>query len=750
MNPLALQPFRALLAAAALLLLVAQLPLPAGPAGAIETAIALVGLAGVALGIRRHRPEGLLWPLVGASAALNVVATAAWHGPAFLGQGHTLGTSWVTDGVWIASELALAAALVHALVGRERPLPVLLDVATIAAAIGLVVGLLIVGPGLTAAHGTVTLNATLYTFTDVVLISTVLRLLMTPSGRSPALWLLAAGATAFVTSDVAWNWLTIAGGHQPAGWTEAGWTLLPLLAGLAAMHPSMRLLRRDDRLHHDELGLATPVTVGAALVVVPLLAGLDAVVAGMPRVDTTAPGGAAVLVTGVIINGLVVTRFASLLRHARRLSARAESALVERSRKLELSEERRRWLIEQLPAVILVYELGPDGLPVRPIYVGGRIEAIMGVPADEWTQHRESLLEYVHRDDRPAFVATLEDAAAGDGVRPVEFRFVRPDGREIWLRGAGSVVREADGPRLLQGMLFDITEVKRAEGEREALERELRLGQRLEAVGQLAAGIAHEINTPIQYVGDTVGFLDQAFTDVMSVADVHGELRRAAEAGSIDEELLARVREAEEQADLAYLSGRVPGAFARADEGIRQIGTIVRAMREFAHPSVADRVPVDLNDTVRNALVVTRSAYKLVADVDTDLGDLPRVVCLGGDISQVLLNLIVNAAHAIEETVGDSGRRGTIRIRTRREGDHVAISLADTGAGIPAEVAARVFDPFFTTKEVGRGTGQGLALARTMVVERHGGSLTFETEPGRGTTFHVRLPIAPVPAEAAA
>jgi signal transduction histidine kinase len=153
---------------------------------------------------------------------------------------------------------------------------------------------------------------------------------------------------------------------------------------------------------------------------------------------------------------------------------------------------------------------------------------------------------------------------------------------------------------------------------------------------------------------------------------------------------------------------------------------------------------------VRNALVVTRSAYKLVADVDTDLGDLPRVVCLGGDISQVLLNLIVNAAHAIEETVGDSGRRGTIRIRTRREGDHVAISLADTGAGIPAEVAARVFDPFFTTKEVGRGTGQGLALARTMVVERHGGSLTFETEPGRGTTFHVRLPIAPEPAEAAA
>jgi two-component system, NtrC family, sensor kinase len=139
---------------------------------------------------------------------------------------------------------------------------------------------------------------------------------------------------------------------------------------------------------------------------------------------------------------------------------------------------------------------------------------------------------------------------------------------------------------------------------------------------------------------------------------------------------------------------------------------------------------------------VAANAYKYAADVTTELGDLPLVVCNGGDMNQVFLNLIVNAAHAIEDRVGDSGRRGTITIRTRRDGDNVVVSIADSGGGIPAEIARRIFDPFFTTKDVGRGTGQGLAIARTMVVERHAGTLTFDSEPGHGTTFHVGLPIA--------
>ena len=228
---------------------------------------------------------------------------------------------------------------------------------------------------------------------------------------------------------------------------------------------------------------------------------------------------------------------------------------------------------------------------------------------------------------------------------------------------------------------------------------------------------------------------------------MHEQVRAALEAGDVAPDLLERVRAAEDAADLEYLRGRVPAGFERAEDGVRRIGAIVGSMHEFAHPTV-DRAPQDLNAALRNTLVVAAGEYKAVADVETDLGDLPLVTCNGGEIKQVLLSVIVNAAHAIEDC--SPGERGTIRIRTRADATHVLISVADTGCGIPAPIADRVFDPFFTAKEVGRGSGQGLAIARTLVVERHGGSLTFETTPGEGTTFHVRLPIAGVPLAARA
>ena len=287
---------------------------------------------------------------------------------------------------------------------------------------------------------------------------------------------------------------------------------------------------------------------------------------------------------------------------------------------------------------------------------------------------------------------------------------------------------------------------KRSAVERAAMEQELRLGQKLDAVGRLAAGIAHEINTPTQFVGDSIRFLREAFADVLAM---HDEVRAALDEAAVAPELLERVRAAEEAADLEYLRERVPAGFERAEDGVRRVGAIVGAMREFALPT-PEKMPQDLDAALRNTLVVATGEYKAVADVETDLADLPLVTCNGGEIKQVLLNLIVNAAHAIAD--GSPGERGTIRIRTRADATHVLISVADTGCGIPAHIADRVFDPFFTTKEVGRGTGQGLAIARRLVVERHGGSLTFETAAGEGTTFHVRLPIAgsPLAARAAA
>jgi signal transduction histidine kinase len=288
--------------------------------------------------------------------------------------------------------------------------------------------------------------------------------------------------------------------------------------------------------------------------------------------------------------------------------------------------------------------------------------------------------------------------------------------------------------------------------ERDRMELELRLAQKLEAVGQLAAGMAHEINTPIQFVGDTVRFLDESFTDVLKlIDDYRSALARLAD-GRPPEEIAREVAEAEDLADLAYLEERIPKSFARAFDGIGRVATIVRAMREFAHPPTSEMAPAQLNAAIENTLIVAANEYRYVAEVETALVELPPVLCNVGDVNQVILNLVVNASHAIQDAVGDSGEKGVIRVSTRTDGDEVVITVADNGAGIPDDVAPLVFDPFFTTKDVGRGTGQGLAIARTIVTERHGGSLTFTTVPGEGTTFEVRLPVAGLlaPDEAAA
>lgn len=277
--------------------------------------------------------------------------------------------------------------------------------------------------------------------------------------------------------------------------------------------------------------------------------------------------------------------------------------------------------------------------------------------------------------------------------------------------------------------------------QREQMELELRLAQKLEAVGQLASGIAHEINTPIQYVGDSVHFLQTAFEDLQTLLDRYREGIAALARDPRQAGLVAAIQEAEELADLDYLRDNVPGALARTLEGIGHVAHIVRAMKEFAHPDQREKSPGDLNKALLTTLTVARNEYKYVADVETDLGELPPVLCYPSDLNQVFLNLVVNAAHAIAEAAGDGARRGKITIATRRDGDWVEIAIADTGGGIPDAIRDRVYDPFFTTKPVGKGTGQGLAIARSIVVDKHQGTLHFTSAPGQGTTFYIRLPV---------
>ncbi|HEX7622283.1 MAG TPA: ATP-binding protein [Anaeromyxobacteraceae bacterium] len=268
---------------------------------------------------------------------------------------------------------------------------------------------------------------------------------------------------------------------------------------------------------------------------------------------------------------------------------------------------------------------------------------------------------------------------------------------------------------------------------------ELLQAQKLESVGRFAAGIAHEINTPIQYIGDNTRFLEEAFS---SLAELLRLRQEAIDASPVPPEVRKQLAEAAERVELSYLLEQGPKSIARSLEGVQRVATIVRAMKEFAHPDQKEPVSTDLNRALLATLEVARSEYKYVADVVTDCGEIPPVTCRPGDLNQVFLNIIVNAAHAIEDVVAGSQRKGTIRVETRREGEDVIVAISDSGGGIPEASREKIFDPFFTTKPVGRGTGQGLAISRSIVLN-HGGSLTFATRLGEGTTFFVRIPIDP-------
>ena len=185
----------------------------------------------------------------------------------------------------------------------------------------------------------------------------------------------------------------------------------------------------------------------------------------------------------------------------------------------------------------------------------------------------------------------------------------------------------------------------------------------------------------------------------------------------------------------------MPKAIHRALDGLDRVATIVRSMKSFAHPDSTEMTTVDLNAAIESTLIIARTEYKYVADVETELGVLPPVHCFAGDINQVVLNIVVNAAHAIGDVVKGTENRGKITVRTKRDGEHVVVTIADTGTGIPDAIREKIFDPVFTTKEVGKGTGQGLAIARGVVVDKHGGTIAVESETGKGTTFHLRLPI---------
>lgn len=311
-----------------------------------------------------------------------------------------------------------------------------------------------------------------------------------------------------------------------------------------------------------------------------------------------------------------------------------------------------------------------------------------------------------------------------------QHRFLRADGSAVWVDEVVSAETSDSNEVVLRGVLIDITERKR-------LETQLAQAHHLESIGQLAAGIAHEINTPTQYVSDNVHFLRAQFDGILGVIEKYGQILS-------EDQQRDRVDQTLKEADFEFLKQEIPLAISQSLEGLERVNSIVRAMKEFSHPGSATKEPADLNHSIISTIEVCRNRWKYIANMQTDLAaDMPLVPCRIGEFNQVMLNLIVNAADAIAERVGNDGKtKGLIQISTRLMGEWVEIRVTDNGAGIPEKAKSRIFEPFFTTKPVGKGTGQGLSLSRNVIVNRHGGEMFFESTEDWGTTFCIRLPLS--------
>jgi PAS domain S-box-containing protein len=435
-----------------------------------------------------------------------------------------------------------------------------------------------------------------------------------------------------------------------------------------------------------------------------------------------------------------------------------ELKVTNRTNQLSASREQYRLLVETTKTI--PFELGISDLCFR--YMGPQAQTMLGVTSADALApgFLESNLHPDDRDKTVAALAAMSDEAAAQ--IDIELRIRRRDGGYTWVRLIASVAAglkaaddqgasddavlfrsflgrdfppESPAPgRTLRGVLFDVSQTHE-------LELQLRQAQKLESVGRLASGVAHEINTPVQFVSDNVHFLKGAFGDLAGVLQKYQSLRAAVVEGTASTQMAEDIGQAEDAADLTYVLESAPSALDRSIDGLGRIAGIVRSMKDFAHPDQKEMAAIDLNQALSSTLTIARNEYKYVAEIETDFGDIPPVTCHAGEVNQVFLNIIVNAAHAIGDVVQGSDRRGRITVTSRHEGPDVIVSISDTGGGIPDHLRDQIFDPFFTTKPVGKGTGQGLAIARSVVVDKHGGEIRVETAVGKGTTFFVRLPI---------
>jgi two-component system, NtrC family, sensor kinase len=429
-----------------------------------------------------------------------------------------------------------------------------------------------------------------------------------------------------------------------------------------------------------------------------------------------------------------------LLQLSKQRVADLEHLAAERLAALSEAEQELRSLFETLAEGI--YQQAPDGHYLSANPALARLYGFDSV--EKFIQSAKTGNARQYADARRSEEFARQMKAQGE-LCHFESEILTRDGSRRWISENARLIPGANGkPAFYQGTVFDVTARKQAELERQTMELQLRQAQKLEAVGQLAAGIAHEINTPTQYIGDNTHFLQDSFQAIKKAVVGCQELLATARDGQANPALLVRLKETLAAGDLEYLLAQIPPAISETLEGIDRVAKIVRAMKEFSHPGGKEMALADLNHAIETTVTVARNEWKYVADVTLDLDPvLPPVPCFIGEFNQAILNLVVNAAHAIGDALRQrASAKGAITIRTRHIDGHVEVRVTDTGTGIPEAARPHIFEPFFTTKPVGKGTGQGLSLVYACVVKRHGGAVAFESEVGKGTTFILHLPLA--------
>jgi PAS domain S-box-containing protein len=401
---------------------------------------------------------------------------------------------------------------------------------------------------------------------------------------------------------------------------------------------------------------------------------------------------------------------------------------------------RLQYLIDNTPAII--YSTVPSG-DFKMTFVSNNAYHLLGYRPEQMTADPNFWFDHIHPDDAPNIFSSLA-LVFTEGQRAYEYRFRTHDGSYLWVHDTLRLIRDEHGaPLEVVGALTDITarkqmeEALRAKGEEQqkliaqlgAAQQQLLQAEKLASIGQLAAGVAHEINNPLGFVNSNMTSLNNY---VGSLLGVIGEYETAAAAQPGVAATMAQVRE---RADLDFVRDDVQALVRESMDGLRRVRDIVQALKDFSHVGEAGWQVADLHQGLDSTLNIVSNELKFKARIDKHYGELPPVTCMASQLNQVFMNLLVNAGQAIRD-------QGVITLRTGSKDDWVWVAVTDTGVGIPRENLNRIFEPFFTTKPVGSGTGLGLSLSYG-IVQKHGGRIEVASVQGRGTCFTVRLPVTP-------